>query len=98
MARLRGGRRMTVWDIAFLTVAILEVVFVGIMGYVAAKMLETAKRGRQKVQPALREAKALADTGMAIAAHAREDGQFAVNRVKGVSDKIRQRVHATRHI
>src|SRR3712207_8613422 len=45
---------------------------------------ETAKRGRRVADPALQEAKALAQTGKTMADHVKTQGMAAFNRLKSV--------------
>jgi hypothetical protein len=85
-------------DYFFVAMALLDVVFVGVMGFVAMKMLETARRGQRKVEPALREARALAGLGKAMAERGKKDGLEVIARVKTVAARVKQRVETTKHI
>jgi hypothetical protein len=89
---------MTLLDGFFVGMAALQVIAVGVMGFVAARCVETAKSGQSQVQPALQEVKALAETGKAFANHARADGMTAMNRVKSVTERVKQRVETTKRI
>ena len=89
---------MTGMDTFFVVMAIMDVVFIAGMVWAASRMLETTKTGMAKVEPALREAKALSETGKALATHVREDGQAMVTRVSTVAQAVKRRVATTRQI
>jgi hypothetical protein len=89
---------MTGWDTFFVVMALLDVVFVGALAFVGLKMLDSVKRGQKQAQPAIDEAKALAELGKALANHAKEDGQLVVGRVKGVAGKVKERLETTRRV
>ena len=89
---------MTGMDTFFVVMAILDVVFIAGMVWAASRMLETTKTGITKMEPALREAKALSETGKALAAHVKEDGQAMVTRVSTVAQAVKRRVATTRQI
>jgi len=89
---------MTGFDIFFVVLATLDIIFVALLAFIGLHMLETAKRGQQQVEPALREAKSVADRGKAMAKHAQEDGLATAARVKAVVQKVKQRVETTKRI
>src|SRR2546426_7793010 len=67
-AACRRGKPMppTMMDKLFVAMAAIEMIAVGALIYAALKLLETAKKGQQRVQPAVNEAKAVAALGKAI--------------------------------
>ena len=85
-------------DTVFMALAAVEIIAVGAMLYVGLKLVETAKKGQQTVEPALNEAKAVAELGKAIAEHARKDGEKTARRVKLVFDRVRHRVEHTKRV
>jgi uncharacterized membrane-anchored protein YhcB (DUF1043 family) len=88
----------TLTDTLFVAFAAVDLIAVGIIGFVAMKLLETAKKGQQTVEPALNEAKAVADVGKAIADRVREDGTATARRVKVVLDRVKHRVEHTKRV
>lgn len=89
---------MTLIDTIVLVMAVLQVIAVGLMVYAGVQMLETGKRGQQMLNPALLEVKALAETGKALAEHAKTDGTRIAGRVKEVAGRVRRRVETTRKL
>jgi hypothetical protein len=89
---------MTATDIAFVALAAIQLISIGFLAWVAIGMLERVKKGGEQVSPAIREAKALADTGKSIALHAREDGQIVLGRVKGLVATVKRRAATVKHI
>jgi hypothetical protein len=89
---------MTGFDVAFVVLAVLDMLFIVWMGLTAYQMLQTAQRGSRQSQPLLKEAKALADRGTAMVTQARDQGMGAVHRVQSIAAKVRQRVETTRRI
>lgn len=87
---------MTLLDRWFLGLLILDGLCLIAMGVAAVWMLETLKRAQARTEPAIREVKALADTGKAMVEHAKQDGQSTVTRVKGLVGRIKGRVDHTR--
>ncbi|HTE16912.1 MAG TPA: hypothetical protein VK689_00855 [Armatimonadota bacterium] len=85
-------------DTFILAMALTQVIFVGLLVWMALHMLDTLKQGQKRVQPAVDEAKAVAEMGKAVATHAREEGAAVVLRVKAVAEKVKQRVATTRRI
>jgi methyl-accepting chemotaxis protein len=85
-------------DTFFVVMAILDVVFIAGMVWTAIRMLETAKSGATKVEPAIREVKALTETGKALAFHIRDDGKEMAQRVTTVAQIVKRRVATTRQI
>jgi len=89
---------MTLLDRWFLGLLILDGLCLIAMGVAAVWMLETLKRAQARTEPAIREVKALADTGKAMVEHAKQDGQSTVTRVKGLVERIKGRVDHTREL
>src|SRR3569833_2303493 len=89
---------MTGMDTFFVVMAIVDVIAVAGMVYVAARMLDTLKQGQQQAEPAIREAKAVAEMGKALAIHARDNGTAVAGRIKNVATKVQRRFQTTRQI
>lgn len=87
---------MTLLDRWFLGLLILDGICLIAMGIAAVWMLETLKRAQARTEPAIREVKALADTGKAMVEHAKRDGQSTVTRVTGLVERVKGRVNHTR--
>ncbi len=89
---------MTPMDRVFVAFAALQLVSVGLIAWVGFRMLETIKRAQARVQPAMREVRALAGTGKALAEHAKRDGTSTITRVHGLLDRLHARVAHTRRV
>ena len=89
---------MTVFDIILVAFAALDVVFVIAMVVAVLRFRATAVEGEKQVRPAVREAKALADLGKALAIHAKEEATAVASRVSAVAGRVRRRYETTRHI
>jgi methyl-accepting chemotaxis protein len=89
---------MTLLDRWFLGLMIVDGLCLIGMAVAAMRMLETLKRAQARTQPAIREVKALADTGKALVAHAKQDGQATVTRVTTLVERVKARVNHTRNL
>jgi methyl-accepting chemotaxis protein len=89
---------MTGFDVFFLVMAAIDLVALVLLTLVGMRMIATARQGQQRAAPAIREVRALAETGKALASHARKDGQIVLERVKAVSGKVKERVETTKRI
>ncbi|MFN3650174.1 MAG: hypothetical protein ACK47B_11395 [Armatimonadota bacterium] len=89
---------MTTGDIVFLVLLGLQVLSLIAMGVAGWLMLQTFKRARRQVTPAVKEGQALAELGKAMAISAAREGTAMAGRVKGVTQKVKQRVETTRRI
>jgi hypothetical protein len=89
---------MTGMDTFFVTMAILDVIAIAGMALAGIRMMEKAREGLAKVDPALREVKALTETGQALAAHAKKDGLVISKRVMTLVEVVKRRVNTTRQI
>jgi hypothetical protein len=85
-------------DTLFLALAILDAVLVAAMVLAGLMIMEAVKKGQRSAQPAVQEAKALADIGKALANRAKTDGTAMTTRVKAVAGRVKQRVETTRRI
>jgi hypothetical protein len=89
---------MTGWDIAFVSVAVISLISVGVMAWVGLQMKQTMQTGQRRVQPAIREAQELAQHGKTMAEGAKARGMAMTTRVQAVTAKLKQRVETTRRI
>jgi hypothetical protein len=89
---------MTFWDWCFVVLATVQFSFVAWLCWILTTVLGTMKKGQRKVQPALNRARSLQQVGMAMATHARDDGQAMVTRVRAVTAKVQARVETTKRI
>lgn len=89
---------MTGMDTFFVTMAILDVIAIAGMALAGIRMMEKAREGLAKIDPALREVKALTETGQALAAHAKKDGLIITQRVKTLVAVVKRRVNTTKQI
>ncbi len=89
---------LTAWDTFFVVMAIIEVVCVAAMGYVASMMMQTARKGQRRVQPLMREVQGLQQLGQAMANQTKTQGSAVVSRVKAVTSLVKRRVETTRKI
>lgn len=89
---------LTPWDTFFVVMAIIEVICIAAMGYVASMMMQTARKGQRRVQPLVREALGLQQLGQAMVSQAKSQGGAVVTRVKTVAALVKRRVDTTRRI
>jgi len=89
---------MTGMDTFFVTMAILDVIAIAGMAFAGIRMMEKAREGLTKIDPALREIKALSETGQALAAHVKKDGLVMTHRVKTLVEVVKRRVNTTKQI
>jgi methyl-accepting chemotaxis protein len=89
---------MTGMDTFFVVMAILDVIFIAGMALAGIRMLEKTREGIAKLDPALREIRALSETGQALAIHVKKDGFVMTQRVKTLVEVVKRRVHTTRQI
>lgn len=89
---------MTAMDGFFVGMAILDLVFIAGMVVAAMKLLQTTRKGAEKAAPALRELKALQETGTAMANHLSTDGRSSMLRIKTVAEAVKRRVANTQRI
>lgn len=89
---------MTGWDTFFITMAGLDGIAIALMALFGIRMLENAREGVAKADPALREVKALAEAGKALATHAQKDGLVIAQRVKSLAGTVKRRVNTTKQI
>lgn len=89
---------LTGWDIAFLSLAALQLIAMGLLAAYGVAMLGTMKKAQRRAQPAINEARALAQMGLAMATHTRDESLSMAARVKGVVTKVRARVETTKRI
>lgn len=89
---------MTGMDTFFIAMAVFDVIFIAAMVFAGIKMLETTREGIARLDPALREIKAITETGKTLATHAKKDGLAVTQRVKTLVEVVKRRVHTTRQI
>ena len=89
---------MTGADSFFVAMAVVDLIALAAMGYIGMQYLGSAKRGQKQLQPALNEAKSLAERGKLLATHAREKGGATAAHVKEVAGKVKQRAETTARI
>jgi len=89
---------LTPWDTAFVVMAILQFLAVAGIGFVVGGMLATTRKAQRRAQPAINEARAVSQIGLALTTHARDEGQAMAARVTAVQKKVRSRFETTRRI
>jgi hypothetical protein len=86
---------MNLADGFLVAMAVVDVIAVGAMGFIAMQYLGSAKRGQAQIAPALKEAKSVAERGKTLANHAKEKGGATFAHVKDVAAKVKQRADTT---
>ena len=89
---------MTPWDTFFVVMAVVEVICVAAMAYVATMFMQTARKGERRVQPLLREVVGLKQLAVAMAQHTQSQATAVIGKVTSVTALVKRRVDTTQKI
>lgn len=89
---------MTTMDGVFVALAALDLLALAVLVSTALAIAATARRGRDKAQPAIQRSAGLVRSGAQVVEHARSSSERINGCVRGVTTAVRRRVETTRKI